>query len=388
MGLSKTVLARVIGAIGRELPWRAISSGVLFPRENFTQAGLSDVTQMMSYSAVPIKRAAQKWRLVIPHVSWNSSLHVERIPAGVTTCRVSVEFPIGTITQVTKDGADTFVLPNGYCLETDDINIPVAPGHVPLVRIYRSCDTPGELPCSISLTTGDAGSYGTSVTDKTGTPNSVGNSGSLRFHPVAVIAQGDFVAPLLIGDSRVMGTGDQPDATGSLGELARGFGIDAGYVNVGTGSDRSDWFVSSCAVRSSLAKYCSHVVSELGINDFGASRLAASVVNSQKQIRAIFPSHPFYLTTVTVAQTTASTRPSYNTRRVEYNDLVRAGIDTVDGYFETADPVESDVYDSGISVRNGGWFKVATYSTDFLHMRQAGYIALRDSGAVRASMLT
>lgn len=370
------------------LPWRAVSAGVNFPRENFTQASAPTFLSMMSRTNVPVKQSVTSFRLVLPHASWNSTLHTERVPTGVTTCRASWEWPVGTFTPITVGGQETFTLINGGFTVTDDIAIAHAPGDSPLFRCWRSCDTAGELPCTIRLTTGDTATYGaTVVADQTAGGN-VGSTGSLSYHPSAMIAQGHFSAPLLVGDSRCMGTNDTIDATGSLGELARSFGIDVGYINVGVGSDRSDWFLNSCTIRASLKQYCSHVVNEMAINNLGASQTGATVLAYNRQIRNdIFPDLPFYQSTATVSQANATTQASYNAQRVAYNNLIRAGVSDFNGYFDLANAIESATYNSGVLAQDGGWFASSTYTTDFLHCNQPGYVAIRDSGLMRASML-
>lgn len=385
------VFAKTGGAYGDNLlgslPWRAVSAGVNFPRENFTQTGSPTLTSMMSRTFVPVHQNIPGFRLVLPHASWNSTLHTERIPSGVTTCRASWEWPIGTETQITVGGQDTFALANGPFTVTDFMPIAHAKGDSPVFRCWRVCDTPGELPVTIRLTTGDTATYGTSVADQTG-GGTVANTGSLSYHPSAMIAQGNFIAPFLGGDSRCMGTNDTIDATGSLGELARSFGLDVGYVNSAVGSDRADWFINSHSIRASLQQYCSHVVWEMAVNNFGASQTAAQVLAFNKQIRnEIFPSLPFYQTTTTVAQSNAATQASYNAQRIAFNNLLRAGVADFTGFFDLANAIESATYNSGVLAQDGGWFASSTYTADFLHCSQPGYVAIRDSGLMRASML-
>jgi hypothetical protein len=86
--------------------------------------------------------------------------------------------------------------------------------------------------------------------------------------PCAIVALTGNKTLLLVGDSRVAGLNDAADsATGDTGELARPFGNDYAYIQMGEPSESTAVFLANHDRRLELAQYTTTVVSNYGIND-------------------------------------------------------------------------------------------------------------------------
>lgn len=367
--------------------WRQFATACYAPRETLTDAGVPTGTQMMSRSSHFARASVTTLKIAIPNWVW--AAHAEAGVGGAPTCEASIEYPAGTFNRLLFSGADVGTLPSASYLLSDQLSISIPSGAQFWVRIYRSGFSAGMVPIVLRRISalGEQSAYGTAVANMV-MGGTIGNTGSPQFKPCAIITDNaSLTAPLLLGDSRCFGVGESGDGQGDTGELARGFGMDVGYINMGIGSDRSDWWLASHTNRASMAQWCSHVVCQLGINDLGASRTAAQLMQSIKDIRAVFPDKPFYQATVTVSQASVGAQATFNAARVAFNDILRLWVAEFSGYFETADVLEGSSYNSGVAVRNGGWIATAANYSDLLHETIAGYIAIRDSGAVRASML-
>jgi len=371
------------GDVATESGWVNFVTGTASPRDMLTAAGDTTATSMMSKEAHISRAAVTSLKIVVPNYYFNGASGDSAPGDATATCTASIEYPAGTYTQVRFGGDITGPLPNGGLLTSDDVAVTIPNATTFWVRIYRAGFTAGKVPFinGGNSTMGDIANYGTSVTDMT-MGGVIGSSGSPKFRCAAIISKVAGVKSyLLLGDSRVMGTGETYSPTNmDFGILARGIGPYAAYCNIGTGSDRSDWFVSNSVMRRQLAQYCTHAVGAYGVNDLGAGRTPAAIVASIQAMRGLFPSLPFYQSTIHAATNAGNTAAlSYEANRVALNDLIRSGISGLYGWVEGADPVES--------ARDSGLFASSTYTTDGLHMSQAGYLALAKSGKILPQLM-
>lgn len=363
--------------------WLNFVTGTAVPRDMLSGAGDTTATSMMSRTAHISRASVTALKIVIPNFYFGNSAGEVAPGDSTATATAAIEFPSGTYTQVKFGGAVQGALPNGGLLVSDETAATIPAGATFWVRIFRTGFTAGKVPFVNTGNSGfsEAAEYGTSVTDKT-MGGTISNTGSPKFRCAAVIAKVSGIKSfLLLGDSRTMGTGDTYTSTHmDLGLLARCVGPYSAYCNAGTGSDRADWFVSGSAIRRQLAQYCTHVIGAYGVNDLGASRTAAQIVTSIQAIRALIPGLPYYQATIHASTNAGNTAAlSYESARVTLNGLIRDGIGGLSGWVDSADAVES--------ARDSGLYASASYTSDGLHMTQAGYLAHARSGKVLPQLM-
>jgi hypothetical protein len=139
---------------------------------------------------------------------------------------------------------------------------------------------------------------------------------------------------------------------GGLGEVERSVGKAFASINAGFPNEKYADVVAANGYtrRLALSRYCSHVISEYGINDCSAGTAAATTLANMATFAAMFGGKPFIQTTIsprststdawatTANQTTVS---AANTPRVAFNNAIRGGMAVLSGYIEVADQVES-----------------------------------------------
>lgn len=333
---------------------------------------------------------------------------------GSAQFRASIEYPAGTFTQVLFSGVATGTAADNTTLISDEVTVSIPEDAQFWVRIW--CDASvgiaflnsGGISPTTSVCANAASGYdlgealafaASGISDQTmsGTITATTTSATAPIVcPVAILGYTSRASVYILGDSRAFGAGDTFDSAGDTGEVARSIGGDLGYINAGCYGDRSDNYILSHARRVELAQWCSHIVCEMGINDLrsgsGGNSTAAALETRLQTIYGYFTGTPIYQTTVgpratstdSWATTANQTTDSNNAARVTFNDDVRAGLATVEGYFELADCIES--------ARNSGKWKVTGgangYTTDGLHENRAGYLLVPAANAVPPATFT
>ncbi|RWI35452.1 hypothetical protein [Mesorhizobium sp.] len=342
-------------------------------------------------------------KIELPNWYWvRSTAGPETNGGGNITYKASIEYPAGVFTQVTFSGATSAIVASGASVLSDFVNVNIPKGASFWVRVYAVAAT------AIVFTDGNAGfpqrddangeayAYAASgVSDLTMggtiTSNIVGGADPI-FCPSAIVAQTRNPSVLIIGDSRDWGFNDLYDASGDLGDLARSIGPAFGYINVAGSGDKFSAFISVSAKRRALAQYCSHVVIGDAINALrsggsGQNKTAAAVLAELQTVLGFFPDKRCFTTTLGGPNTTSTdnwatvenqTVNANSAQIIAYNDAIRAGVPGCIGYFEIADQVES--------ARNSGKWRVNGnpngFTLDGLHTGQAGYLAIKNSGAI------
>lgn len=331
----------------------------------------------------------------------------QEISVGIdTTAKAWIEYPAGTFTPMTVSGDASFTIPNGGNVQTDLVTlaqaIPAgATFWVQTYRILSSTTSAGLTFTSVNLNPtpmvpADAANNeqfwgSTASSPLPGTPMTAPFSHAVTtgtYYPAAILGMTTKASYYLIGDSIDMGTYDVVDSTGNTGSLARSIGQTRAYINAGIPSDLAAYAVSNYTKRSALVQYCTHIICELGVNDFAKQSATSSALQANiNTLRNMFPTKPFYQTTITPATnstdswaTTANQTTflgSSEAQRETFNGVVRAGsIGT--GFFDVAAVVESSL--------NSGLWKVTGaadgYTTDGIHPNQAGYQLILNSGAI------
>lgn len=207
----------------------------------------------------------------------------------------------------------------------------------------------------------DKMAYGASgVADQTMSGNVVSGAGTNVYKPIAVLGITTKATVFLAGDSIQYGYGSPyaGDWSGLVGVLARIIGLNFGYINgsISSANFTKDNNPANYVLRLALSQYCSHVISQGGINDVSSAASAAALATLRGTFAAKFGGKPVIGCTLgpsnqssdgwtTLANQTQS-NATVEARRVAFNNLVRAGITGERGYFDIADALESD-RDSG-----------------------------------------
>ncbi|RTM07420.1 MAG: SGNH/GDSL hydrolase family protein [Hyphomicrobiales bacterium] len=347
-------------------------------------------------------------KIEIPNWYWaRGTTGPETNGGGNITATLSVEYPAGTFWQGTFSGATSKVIASGASALSDAIAVNIPKGASFWVRIFVNAAT-AIVFCEGNtgfarrdLGNGEAYEYSASTTtDKTmgGTVNDNGAATAPIFVPTAIIAQTSNPSVLIIGDSRDWGFTDTLDTSGDLGDIARSIGPSFGYINASCAGDTFSALIAGGTKRQSLKQYVSHVIVGDAINALrsggsGQNKTAATVLLELQSILAMFSDRRCFTTTCGGPNptssdnfaTTANQAVNANSAQITaYNDAIRAGVANSLGFFEIADQVES--------ARNSGkWWVtgVANATTsDGLHSTQAGYLRIKNSGAVDVNRIT
>jgi lysophospholipase L1-like esterase len=328
---------------------------------------------------------------------------LEHGSGGTITYKASVEYPAGTFTAFTFSASSSVVVANNTSVLSDAATVTIPDGASFWIRVFAVAATAivfvdGEtVPSSRQCDTGNGeamafAASGLSDQTTSGTITAtVSTDAAPIFAPTAIVAYTTRPSVLLIGDSRDWGYYDAFDSSGDLGEIARSIGPSYGYINAGSAGDNMPNFISSHTNRVALKQYCSHVLTENGINDLrfggaGLNQSAATAFANMQTLWGYFAGKTIFASTISPNSassdgwaTTGNQTVNANAANIAaYNDLLRATPSPLAGYFEVADTVES--------ARNSGKWK-ASQTSDGLHPNPTGYQTIKTSGAVDPTRL-
>lgn len=365
-----------------------------------TLSGILNVTNT-SFSMVNARQPAirRSFATSFQVEYWNGYVHpttfVETASGASSTISLAIEYPVGTFTRVTWGGNASIVAASGARVRSDPVNLTIPVGATYFMRWFIQNSSNIVLLRDSRNVTGVGGGQielGTSLTDKSMGGTMAAQSG-YSIPALAVLGMTTSPSVCLDGDSRVMGFRDTADPTLDLGILARSVGRAMAYIDLSTAGDRMDKWTASNAVRLAMHAYCTSAILEYGINDIGNGFSAASVqTNVQAAITAMKATAAAAGITSKVFLTTLDPRTSDATNtaaatgesnRVAYNDYLRTtGFAGMDGYFDTADVVES--------ARNSGLYKTlngAQIQTDGIHLNKLGNMLIQQSRVIDTTAL-
>jgi len=323
------------------------------------------------------------------NISGGFNLDIDSV--GSAVIRASVEYPVGTFTQIRWGGAVEAAFPHGGgLLISDPVSVAIPKDAKFYIRRYfngtGSCyiEQSSFTPATqlTDLTGGDATSFDSGDLTMGGT---IVDSGSFApAPPLAILAQTSHPSFALVGDSRVQGAGDIIEANvGDSGELARGIGLTHGYINMGVWGDTLALYLegNNSRRRRALIQFCTHVVSELGINDVESGVSVATmkanigVLRNLAEIRAKSFYHSTYVTETTStdgwATTANQTVSGFEAQRLELNTWIRGGGDGLfTGYVDPCPAVEN----------TPGIWKAPGYTVDGIHESQTAFRAIQSAG--------
>jgi len=303
---------------------------------------------------------------------------------GTATIRAQVEYPVGSgYTDVTFGGSLIGTIPSGGLLESDEIAVNIPRGAKFYYRImYRNIDGTGMLYTKNGVTGDDVSHFSTSglgdIMSGAGTITQT-QAGSY-YGPAYVVQKTRVRSFALLGDSRMQGYSDIPEAVGYSGQLGRALSPHFGVCRIAQYSDRLSWFLPYGAVRQGVLKYATDIWTNHGINDLNAGGLSVAVheanILSLAQIagsRGLIAMTLPPLTTSTDSWATTGNQTisngTVNAKRIAYNNDLRGGlVPGVSCYIEAADAVES--------ARDSGIWKAPGYVADGTHETALGNAAI------------
>lgn len=353
---------------------RAVATGTQFP-----SARSLTFKQALSRSRHQMMASVTGVRLVLPNFF---GVNPEAGLGGTTSVTASIEYPVGTFTQVTNGGSPTIAIADNSFAVTDMANVTIPAGAYFYVRMfYQSATgityiTYAAGPTAQDLVNGEALNYATSgLTDLTMGGTITNLNTLVMARPAAILGFSSVPAVFIVGDSRAFGHSDgYSNGITTTGEIARGVGTRFPYIlSAQDGGSLSNWVTRANANQVAIAKYATHVINQYGTNDFYAgARTLAQMTNDSIAFLSYFPGMPAFKTTIgpettstdswaTVANQTVITG---NTPRIAFNDMVRNnGLPGYAGWFDLADSYETS-RDSGFYIVNG----TALYATtDGIH---------------------
>jgi hypothetical protein len=325
--------------------------------------------QSMSRSRHLCQQAVTSLQIVVSNFyvpETGGNLGVEMAPGSTATVTASIEYPAGTFTQVTFGGSASGTVPDGGVLFSDFVSVTIPQGATFYVRQYITTAA-GMVYSdngSIDYTNGDGFKFGASgIADQTMGGTVTHNDNFNGFFPLAILGTTNRASVAIIGDSRAYGYQDiYSDTSGDRGELARSIGPSLAYMSLTTPSDKAALWVASHTNRLQIAKYCSHAVIQLGINDISGGRTASQLIADYATIAGLIGKPIFCCTLAPRSNSTDSWQTVANqtafaqeAQRSSFNTSVRAGLSGFAGYFEIADQVES--------ARNSGKWRADTVRT-------------------------
>lgn len=363
-----------------------VASRCLMPNGN---TGTSK--QVMSRSAHYARDTISSLQLVYSNWRIDAGVETNPNPAGTITYSAAIEYPEGVFTQVLWSGLTSVTIANGADSVSDAVTVAIANGALFWVRTYGVSVNARVFSTLAASSTQDAICHtaigeiyahaASGITDQTMGGTITGTTENAILTPSAIIGTTTNPSFFLIGDSRCFGVGDTRDSTGDWGSLARSIGSRYGYCNAGSPSANASDHVASHTKQVAFADaYCSHILSEYGINDVSFGDTLETI---QTALSAIWG----YYTGKTVGQVTLSPRSSsldswattgqqttvaQNTVRASVNQWLRSGVAVP--IYDTCSGVE-DVQDNGIWKATGAAFG---YTRDGTHESRVGYLAEKD----------
>jgi hypothetical protein len=334
----------------------------------------------------------------------------EQSPGAASTVTASIEYPVGTRTQVKFSGVASRSIPNGSFVVSDAVTVAIPKNSLFFVWIHTA-NAAGRISSSYSDAPGAfmTEAYEWAATDPgdktmSGTITSSDPANGQQWGCCGIIAQTVLGSVYIVGDSRSFGVFDDTNANGDLGEISRAIGPTMGYMNISTpGLQLSTW-LSSNTNQLALSQYCSAVVMQQGLNDLSLGAVTAATLAARRQTAlALFPGKKVFETTLppetnstdgwaTLANQNLTTPTAYaasNTQRIAFNTLVRAGSAGMAGYFEIADQIESS-RNSGLwnCPVAGGGTATAVYTVDGIHELAVANNKIASSGVINPAVFS
>lgn len=364
--------------------------------------------QMTSRSRHIARSTITTLAIVVPTWYTVKATGLEHALGGTASVTASIEYPVGTFTQLKWGGVTPATIPDNANNQSDFVSVAIPNGAVFFVRLFWQSASGfllnnandigiGQAQLfALDTTNGEAFNFAASgLTDQTmgGTITTRADNGVTGWRPAAIVGPTTQPALFLLGDSRMQGYHDfYNDGSTNVGH-SKAYGPSFGYINTGVFALTTAQYISTHARKNELAAYCSHIIFELGENDVGntGGALTAFLAN-QQTIFGYFPGKPIFAETIVPASTSTDawltsgnqTTSANNANRITYNTSLRAGsIAGLTGFFEFATIAEgtlnSGIWNPSSSPISGVYTGTQTTTVMNVTAVTSGAIALLDS---------
>lgn len=362
--------------------------GQVATRSMIPGAFLSTSKQMMSRTVHIARDDITSLTFLFPNWHCASGLGEQGSGAALNLW-ASLEYPLGSTPQrIYFSGASSVSIANLATATSDAVSISIPRNSPFAVKSYYTNSAGIIYSLGRNQVSGDPFLEGyiaaaSGVTDNTLTTTNPSAS-VVAYGPCAIIGTTTRASVFFAGDSRVVGAGESAasqDPIGSKGLFERAIGKEFAFINAAASGDRVETALAGYARRLALAQYCSHVVSNYGINDIIVGRTAAQVLADLSSFGALFGTKPISQATLdpatdstdTWATTANQSKKGYEQVRLDVNRGIRRVPAPYQRMFDVADVMETS-RDSGI------WNPL--YTGDGLHASSLGGLKLEQSRAI------
>lgn len=349
-------------------------------------ASFGATNQMNARSRHIMRASTNAIAIVLPTWRYNSGPLQDVALGGTATVTASIEYPVNTFTQITWGGATSKVLPDFSNTISDFMTISIPVGAVFFIRVFwqsangfiNQTNIVGPQTtqaCRDELNGERYAQAASGLTDLTLGGTITSTNENVGFSPTAIVGRTSSPSVLLFGDSRCEGAYDiYNDASTNIGCLGRAIGPYFPFINIGGFGDGAHNFSTAghSARRIELAQFCSHIASEMGINDLSnGSRTPAQLATidlpncwallnaaggqPKRVIQCTLP--PITTSTDSWTTTTNQTKMVQEASRLTFNGLVRAILAGTVGSMDIASVAESSL--------NSGFWRIDTITSQF-----------------------
>ena len=353
-----------------------------------THIALQDITEMQT--------AWANW-----YVSANNT--GELSAAGTLTLTASVEYPLGTIAGTFEwDGsASTSIAPLTTVLSDSLSGLNIPSGALFAIRSYAVGTSGIVFTGEVANNAYSCATFGVSgIPDATQVGGPVTNTqAGIGYRPVAIVGPTSIPTLALAGTSRVLGLNDAAsDVYGGMGILERTIGKRFGYIRLAASGEQLQTILAAGGAtnyarrKALIDAYCTHIVSDYGINDLNSGGRSAAQLTTDLQTAVDLFGKPWIHCTLSPLATSANnfvdtagqtTNGTVNPKRVTFNASVRSGAGGISGFIDASDAVE-DVRDNGKWKANGTTANL--WTSDGTHESQYACIQIESSPQLFASL--
>jgi len=325
--------------------------------------------------------------LQVAFPNWsNNGGFVETPSGGVLSVAASIEYPVGTFTQLTFGGATTGTAASGDTLWSDLVTLGtmIPNGATAYLRWFASNTVKMPVGTGTVVPYSGAPQYvaGGDACHSNGTDQTMGGTvvddgtGVILWH-AAIVGMTTKPTFAITGDSKAAGVYDTGDATGGTGELERALAaLGYAYINVAIPGDRVTQFINNSSRRMALARLCSHIIVQGSINDISAGRTAAQLLADRQTLRNLAPLRTFFGCTISPKSTSSDSFATVANQTVDVNNGVRQTVNAAVLAGETGYTTPAIDINSFMESATPGKWKAPGYTSDGVHELRAANLGV------------